>query len=139
MDVQVIVFWSRVVAGALAGVGLLLAVWGAARWRPGREKKFCPGERVRGVRRWSPLRIAWPRPCGYDLSGLPVDGAGAVICPECGRRLFAAHAALRSTARWRPGRLGAAVTVLAVVVMCAPMMKTKSWQKYVPTTVLIGV
>ncbi len=137
MDVQVIVFWSRVVAGAMAGVGVLFLVWAGARWRPGREKKFCPG--TRGKWRMSPLRLVTSRACGYDLSGLRQGERGEVTCPECGRKLSVRVSALKSASRWRPLRMGVVMVLMAAVVVGAPMLKTHSWQKYVPTTVLIGV
>jgi hypothetical protein len=139
MDVQAIVFWSRMGAGLLGGVGVLFLIWGLARWRPGRQKKFCPSARARGVWRINPLRLILPRVCGYDLTGVPIDSQGRVTCPECGRELRLQRAALRSAPRWWPGRMAVAFAVLAGVVACSPMLKTHRWQRLVPTTVLIGV
>lgn len=139
MDVQTVVWCSRVVAAGLAGVALLMMACGAARWRPGQARRFCPGVRVRGMRRLSPARALFWWPCGYDLSGLPQDAGGAVCCPECGRELRPAVAALRSGSRRRPERVGIAVMLLAAVVVGAPMLKTHRWQRFVPTTVLIGM
>lgn len=146
MDVHEIVHWSRLGAWASGGLGAVLLLWAVALWRPGRARRFCPGPRERWWRRMRPMRLVMTQVCGYDLTGLPggvpgsgAGGGGEVVCPECGGRVGKGRRALRRAWRGRPGRLGVALVVLAGVVACAPMLKTRSWQRLVPTTVLIGV
>src|SRR5688572_19803860 len=109
--------WSDVyVAARATGVIMLLVGaplvlgWGARVVRRG-PRRYCPGPRARW-RSWLSLQTWMERVgCGYDVSGLPIDGDGHVCCPECGRRIRVERQAHRRPQRWRLGMMAAVLGI----------------------------
>jgi hypothetical protein len=103
----------------------------------GRRVVLCPGPRRARVARVLRPHLLVIRACRYDLRGLPGTPLGHVTCPECGRVTTSARERLRHPYRWRAGRLGLALLVLAGAAHLAPLARGAAWQRRVPTTVLI--
>jgi hypothetical protein len=122
--------------GALIpGAGLLvLALY---RLVCGGRVVLCPGPRQGRVARVLRPRLLVIHACRYDLRDLPGMPAGGVTCPECGRVTASARERLRHPYRWRAGRLGLILVVLAGAAHLAPLARGTAWQRRVPTTVLI--
>lgn len=104
-------------------VAIVLIAWGF-RGRRVLLLNRCPGKRF--------------RKCTYDLSALPFDPDGTIVCPECG------HSWTRTDQQRRIRYPRYRVIVCAILLaigtsasLLAPMMRTGRWQTLLPTDLLI--
>lgn len=137
MEVETLRLIARIGVATFGAPALLCAAVWLARAARRSPRRYCPGPIRRVIWRLFPPAWFFSRPCGYDLTGLPQRESGRVACPECGRELVAARHALRRVHRWRAGRAAALLLTLAIVSTAPYLLKITSWQRRVPTTVLI--
>ncbi|MCA9277914.1 MAG: hypothetical protein H6815_03910 [Phycisphaeraceae bacterium] len=135
----------------LVTIGLWVALFGLAgvvcalflgRQPPVRQTGtpvlWCPGPSRRSlvsrIIRFGPLRPG----CWYDLTEVPKDPDGFVVCPECGRELSAGNvkAFVRRKPRWRILLVCALLSVFGGVTMGAGFFRQPSWEQSTPTFVL---
>ncbi len=127
-----------VAATCIVGIASgLLVYYLISKQRRQKSLTLCPG---------SMRRLAWliphnwflRRACYYDLTGLAVDEAGLVTCPECGRRALL-DSALRTNRRWRPIPIALFVIVLVVSGLTTPFIQSGKWIEYLPDTALVAI
>lgn len=133
---------SSIVTGLIV-LGILLVVWDATLARRDEPVRRCPGPK----RRWWawPLLAVWPRvlfwrsSCGYDLRGQAADPAGAIVCPECGRRMRHRREWVTTKRKWRRQNTGLALVAVALAGWLLPPIDWRQWVVQMPSIVLMRI
>lgn len=102
---------------ALAGLGLLLALW-ALFWDRSRGRKRCSK-------------------CWYSMEGAKEDKAGACVCPECGKVIADDRTLHRTRRRPRWVAISLMVWIVGYAVFVTPAVRRDGWVAVIPTSVLI--
>lgn len=130
--------WIEHAAIVLAGFACALLFLRLLRFRTPARAALCRGPSRPRFHALLPRNWFHSHRCDYDLSGSIPDGAGQVICPECGTRQTPSTRRRRPT-RWRTGRLAVVLLLVALPCWKVRWIRSGRWAPHTPTPILLAL